>query len=173
MSRSTRSMESNHRQVDLVRLAPPQASELPVRLKGSRENGDQDNHCRRHPVPPGSVCRPAGNRSANIPDGTEILITNAQSGEQFDFVGDPRMMACPNILIFLADNQRRDTLGFRNDTPCRTPQLEVHLLPGRSAGALRPGEGPPGNAGPGRGAWSRTRYRRTAPGTARLDEGKQ
>ena len=30
----------------------------------------------------------------------------------------------PNILLILTDQQRTDTLGFRGQTPCRTPNMD-------------------------------------------------
>ena len=39
----------------------------------------------------------------------------------------PRLMKMtqnPNILLILTDQQRTDTLGFRGQTPCRTPNMD-------------------------------------------------
>lgn len=30
----------------------------------------------------------------------------------------------PNILLILTDQQRVDTLGYRGETPCRTPNID-------------------------------------------------
>ncbi|MBT4823185.1 MAG: hypothetical protein HN742_29070 [Lentisphaerae bacterium] len=58
------------------------------------------------------------NRSADIPDGTQIMITNAQTGEQFDFVGDASISSGSR-------GGARKTIGYVEiQTPC-TVEIEV------------------------------------------------
>ena len=41
-------------------------------------------------------------------------------------------MSRPNVLLILTDQQRADTLGFRGETPCRTPNIDAIAARGTS-----------------------------------------